>query len=101
MLAKGKLRSVNIVMFAMAWVTPKAAAKFELSFNKQAYEFKDCFRAIDDQLSKMQTVVEIPTFPFTSVGQNSNLYLNVVYFSAPGLIIHLWQLRKVVFCIGV
>jgi hypothetical protein len=40
-------------MFVIAWVTPKAAAKFELSFNKQAYEFKDRFRAIDDQLAKI------------------------------------------------
>jgi hypothetical protein len=71
---------VNKAMFVMAWVTPNSVTKLELSFNKQVYEFKDCFRAIDDQLSKMQTVVEIPTFPFTSVGQNSNLYLNVVYF---------------------
>ncbi len=28
----------------------------------------------------------------TSGGQSSNLYLNVVYFSTPVLIRHLWQL---------
>jgi hypothetical protein len=33
----------------------------------------------------------------TSGGQSSNIYLNVVYFSTPVLIRHLWQLKTVVF----
>ncbi len=33
----------------------------------------------------------------TSGGRSSNLYLNMVHFSMPGLIIHLWQLKAVVF----
>ncbi len=33
----------------------------------------------------------------TSSGQSSNLYLNVVHFSPPVLIRHLWQFKKVVF----
>ena len=33
----------------------------------------------------------------TSGGQSSNLYLNVVHFSTPVLIRHLWQLKTVVF----
>jgi len=37
----------------------------------------------------------------TSGGQSINLYLNVVHFSTPVLIRHLWQLNTVVFCIGV
>jgi hypothetical protein len=32
----------------------------------------------------------------TSVGQSSNLYLNVVHFLMPVLIRHLWQLKTVV-----
>jgi hypothetical protein len=83
-------------MFAMAWVTPKAVAKLELSFKKQAYEFKDCFRACDDQLAKIWVLAYWnnafkknvnsgwnTNFSFyleTSGGQNSNLYSNVVYF---------------------
>jgi len=33
----------------------------------------------------------------TSDGQSSNLYLNVVHFSTPELIRHLWQLKTIVF----
>jgi hypothetical protein len=33
----------------------------------------------------------------TSGGQSSNLYLNVVHFSTPLLIRHLWQLKTVLF----
>jgi hypothetical protein len=33
----------------------------------------------------------------TSDGQSSNLYLNVVLFSTPVFIRHLWQLKRVVF----
>ncbi len=33
----------------------------------------------------------------TSGGQSSNLYLDVVHFSTPVLIRHLWQLKTVVF----
>jgi hypothetical protein len=33
----------------------------------------------------------------TSGGQSSNLYLNVVHFSTPMLMRHLWQLKTVVF----
>ena len=33
----------------------------------------------------------------TSGGQSSSLYLNVVDFSTPVLIRHLWQLKTVVF----
>jgi hypothetical protein len=33
----------------------------------------------------------------TSVGQSSNLYLNVVHFLTPVLIGHMWQLKTVVF----
>jgi hypothetical protein len=33
----------------------------------------------------------------TSGGQSSNLYLNVVHFSTPVLIRHLWQIKTVVF----
>jgi hypothetical protein len=29
----------------------------------------------------------------TSVAQNSNLYINVIHFSTPVLITHLWQLK--------
>jgi hypothetical protein len=36
-----------------------------------------------------------------SGGQSSNLYLNVIHFRTPVLIRHLWQLKTVVFCIGV
>ncbi len=32
-----------------------------------------------------------------SGGQNSNIYLNVVYFLTPVLIRHLWQLKTVIF----
>ncbi len=32
-----------------------------------------------------------------SGGQNYNLYLNVAHFSTPVLIVHLWQLKTVVF----
>ncbi len=32
----------------------------------------------------------------TSGGQSSNLYLNVVHFSTPELIRHLWQLKTVI-----
>ncbi len=32
-----------------------------------------------------------------SGGQSSNLFLNVVHFSTPGLIRHLWRLKTVVF----
>ncbi len=33
----------------------------------------------------------------TSAGQSSNLYLNVVHFSTPVFIRHMWKLKKVVF----
>jgi hypothetical protein len=33
----------------------------------------------------------------TSGGQSSNLYLNVVHFSTPELIRHLWKLKTIVF----
>jgi hypothetical protein len=33
----------------------------------------------------------------TSGGQSSNLYLNVVHFSTPVLIRHMWQLKTVAF----
>jgi hypothetical protein len=33
-------------------------------------------------------------------GQSSNLYLNIVHFSTPVLIRHLWQLKTVVFLQG-
>jgi hypothetical protein len=33
----------------------------------------------------------------TSGGQSSSLYLNVVHFSTPELIRHLWQLKTIVF----
>jgi hypothetical protein len=33
----------------------------------------------------------------TSGGQSSNLYLNIVHFSTPVLVRHLWQLKTVVF----
>ncbi len=32
-----------------------------------------------------------------SGGQSFNVYLNIVHFSIPGLIRHLWQLKTVVF----
>ncbi len=37
----------------------------------------------------------------TSGGQSSNLFINVVHFSTPVLFTHLWQLKAVVFLIGV
>ncbi len=36
----------------------------------------------------------------TSGGQSSKLYLNIVHFSNSSVIRHLWQLKKLVFCIG-
>ncbi len=33
----------------------------------------------------------------TSGGQSSNLYLNVVHFSIPVLVIYLWQLKTIIF----
>ncbi len=39
----------------------------------------------------------IYTYLETSSGQSYNLYLNVIIFSRPVLIRHLWQLKTVVF----
>jgi len=39
----------------------------------------------------------IYTYLETSGGQSSNLYINVVHFSTPVLIRHLWQLKTAVF----
>jgi hypothetical protein len=39
------------------------------------------------------------TYSFLEIsgGQSSNLYLNIVHFSTPVLVTHLWQLKTVVF----
>ena len=39
----------------------------------------------------------IYTYLETSGGQSSNLFINVVHFSTPVLIRHLWQLKTIVF----
>jgi hypothetical protein len=50
--------------------------------------FKKCKQLFDYQLY---------SYLETSGGQNSHLYLNVVYFLTPALNRHLWQLKAVIF----
>jgi hypothetical protein len=41
--------------------------------------------------------INIYSYLETSGGQSSNIFLNVVHFLTPVLVIHLWQLKTVVF----
>ncbi len=56
------------------------------------YNGTACFKIVNNCLNS-----NINSYLETSGGQSSNLYLNVAHFSTPVLIIHLWQLKKVVF----
>jgi hypothetical protein len=42
-------------------------------------------------------ITNVYSYLETSGGQSNNLYLNVVHFSTPVLIRHLWQLKMAVF----
>ncbi len=44
--------------------------------------------------------INIHSYLQTSGDQSSNIYLYVVYFINAVLIRHLWELKTVVFCIG-
>jgi len=100
-------------------VTPEAAAKHEVLFNRppcgvceQGYVIstirvgsQTCPLILDQAGMEQRTLknvnnclnTNIYSYLDTSGGQHSNLCKYVVHFSTPVLIRHLWQLKTVVF----
>ena len=63
-----------------------------LAYNKSELMEQHTLRSVNNCLN-----TNIYSYLEPSGGQSSNLYLNVVHFSTPVLIRHLWQLKTVVF----
>ena len=107
-----KLDSFTIVYFCskrtkMVYLT-KRAARFTPFFNRKCNKKNSYFNILvnDGWMLWLKNVnyclnTNIYSFLGTSGGKSCNLYLYGVNFSTPVLIRHLWQLKTIVFFIGV